>query len=180
MMLKLFFHLLSIMVGIYMIKEDDYLSIIIAFAIFSLFSSVIYFLDFAPDVAIAEIAISSAIIPLIFIVAVSKQREYIVVGDVFSEGELSNKEYIVNILEEFTNQYGLKLHIISNSEDLEIGGVFRTANVDLYVKTLEIGDKYFFIGKESNIVMINMEKQLAANDNINVILMPNIEQLRMD
>jgi len=179
-MIKIFFHVLSIIIAIYIINTKDYLNAIITYTVFSLFSAVIYFLNYGPDVAIAEIAISSAIVPLIFIIAVSKQNEYVVIGDVFISGSDEKQEYILKILNEFTKMNNLKLKIEKDSKYLYMSGVFREVNVDLSIETLKDDKGYYFIGKDSSDLMIKMEKYIEKYENVNVILMPDISMLRGD
>ena len=179
-MIKIFFHILALIIAIYIINTKDYLNAVITYTAFSLFSAVIYFLNYAPDVAIAEIAISSAIVPLIFIIAISKQKEYVVVGDVFNGKFLEKEKYILSVLDEFTRINKLKLKIISNSEDLVMSGVFREINVDLSIETLGNDKGYYFIGKESSVLMHKMEKYIENESKISVILMPDIDMLRSD
>ena len=51
-----------------------------------------YALNQAPDVAIAEVAIGSAIIPLIYVISIARQREYIVLDRVDHDlSELTEK-----------------------------------------------------------------------------------------
>jgi len=179
-MIKIFFHVLSIIIAIYIINTKDYLNAIITYTVFSLFSAVIYFLNYGPDVAIAEIAISSAIVPLIFIIAVSKQNEYVVIGDVFISGSDEKQEYILKILNEFTKMNNLKLKIEKDSKYLYMSGVFREVNVDLSIETLKDDKGYYFIGKDSSDLTIKMEKYIEKYENVNVILMPDISMLRGD
>jgi len=179
-MIKIFFHILAMIIAIYIINTKDYLNAIITYTVFSLFSAVIYFLNYGPDVAIAEIAISSAIVPLIFIIAVSKQNEYVVIGDIFIGNSIEKKEYILKILNEFTKMNNLKLRIESDSKYLYMSGVFREVNVDLSVETLGNDKGYYFIGKGSSDLMAKMEKYVEKYKDVNVILIPDISMLRGD
>ncbi|MDM8534066.1 DUF4040 domain-containing protein [Clostridiaceae bacterium HSG29] len=179
-MIKIFFHILSMIIAIYIIKTDDYLNAIITYTVFSLFSAVIYFLNYGPDVAIAEIAISSAIVPLIFIIAVSKQNEYVVIGEVFMGDSTEKEEYILQILKEFTKKNNLKLKIERDSKYLYMSGVFREVNVDLSIETLKNDKGYYFIGKDSSNLMAKMEIFVEKYKDVNVILMPDISMLRGD
>jgi len=179
-MIKIFFHVLSMIIAIYIINTKDYLNAIITYTVFSLFSAVIYFLNYGPDVAIAEIAISSAIVPLIFIIAISKQNEFIVIGDIFMDVSTEKKEYILKILNEFTKMNNLKLKIEKDSTYLYMSGVFREVNVDLSIETLKNDKGYYFIGKDSNNLMSEMEKFVEKYKDVNVILMPDISMLRGD
>jgi uncharacterized MnhB-related membrane protein len=167
-------------IAIYIVNVKDYLNAVITYTVFSLFSAVIYFLNYGPDVAIAEIAISSAIVPLIFIIAISKQNEYIVVGDVFNGKTLEKEKYIMGVLSGFTKLNKLKLKVISNSEDSVMSGVFRETNVDLNIETLHDDKGFYFIGKESSVLMLKLEKYIENKENINVILMPDLGMLRSD
>jgi len=181
MILKIGFHILAIIMAIYIVNTDEHLEMIIAFSIYSLFISAIYFFNFAPDVAIAEIAIGSAIVPVMLLVSVSKQRGFIVTGDVTGE-DFSEEGTCRKLLEEFCELYGLDLKIIEDLEEdkMVLSGVFRVVNVDLHVKAREGLGGYFFIGKESSILMHRLENMTRDNFDVMVILAPDLNALGGD
>ena len=65
---------LLIFLSIFIIRSKNNLKAIIFFSTFSLVTASFYYFLKAPDLALAEAAIGSAIIPLIYIIAISKQR----------------------------------------------------------------------------------------------------------
>jgi uncharacterized MnhB-related membrane protein len=177
MILKYIMHVLLIIVAIMTIKERNYLRMIIYFSVFSLVISALYFLNAAPDVAIAEIAIGSALIPLIFLLTVSKQRVFIVTGDVMNQCFIDDTGNCKSILQEFCDFYNLDLRIMTNvdEEDLQLTGVFRKVNIDLYVEKRENMDAFYLVGKESSILMNKLEKMVEPYPNLQVILVPDID-----
>lgn len=179
-MLKIFFHVLAITIAINLVLSKDYLNMIISYSVFSLFAAIIYFLNFAPDVAIAEIAIGSAIVPLIFIISVSKQRNFLVAGEIFDNDDKESVEYVLTILETFCEVNNLKLKIVKNVDELVMNGVFRKINIDLVVNKLQSTSGYFFIGKESSLLMHQLDTMTAENFTVNVILAPDVDMIRGD
>jgi uncharacterized MnhB-related membrane protein len=174
---KLIFHILIIIIAISLIFTKDYIDLIVSYAVFSLFAAALYYFNFAPDVAIAEIAIGAAFVPLIFIITVSKQKRFIVTGDVINRCFIDDEGECINILQAFADLYNLELEVLENveEEDLQLTGVFRSVNIDMYIREIQDGDAYYFIGKESSILMKRMEKMTDKYNNIRVILVPDIE-----
>jgi len=154
---------------------------IIFFSVFSLSAASLYYFFSAPDLALAEIAIGSAIIPLVFIITISKQREFLVINHITGQDNfldydsaLSGKGY--KILDAFTKHYNLKL-VIKHDDYDELHGIFRVTNVDLVVEKCKKSGKYILKGKKSNLLMSKLE-QLTENDrDIDVI---RIEEGEMD
>jgi len=181
MILKIGFHILAIIMAIYIVNTDEHLEMIVAFSIYSLFISAIYFFNFAPDVAIAEIAIGSAIVPIMLLVSISKQRSFIVTGDVLNE-DFTEGGRCRNLLEEFCDLYGLDLKVIEDLEEdkMVLSGVFRVVNLDLHVKARQGLGGYFFIGKESSILMNRLEAMTRENNEVMVILAPDLNVLGGD
>ncbi len=83
-----FFHILLIIILVAIILSNENLKIIIYSSVFSLICAILYFLYSAPDVALAEAAIGSAIVPLIYIISISKHSK---VDN--SYNEIENKNY---------------------------------------------------------------------------------------
>src|SRR6056297_3276285 len=77
-----FFQILLIIITVAMVANKNNTIVAILFSVSSLFLALLFFLNKAPDVALAEIAVGSAIMPLILIIAISKQREYVVITHV--------------------------------------------------------------------------------------------------
>jgi putative multicomponent Na+:H+ antiporter subunit B len=181
MILKIAFHILAIIMAIFIVIEEEHLQMVIGFSIFSLFVSAIYFFNYAPDVAIAEIAIGSAIVPIMLLISISKQRNFIVAGDIESD-EFSEEGNCYQLLDDFCELYGLDLKIIKDLDqnELVLSGVFRVVNVDLYVKKREGLGGFFLIGKESSVLMRRLEMMTRGNTDVMVILAPDLDSLGGD
>lgn len=159
------FQILMIIIAFIIILTKDNLRIIIFFAVFSLITASLYFFNHAPDVALAEVAIGSAIIPLIFIISISKQKDFVVINhteDDFSDQSLSEAGKVYEFLDSFAKHYDLKLKIYNNKLG-SIVGIFRSRNVDLIVDKSSKTNKYILTGKESSILMHRLE-QLATEE----------------
>lgn len=177
-------HLLQILLiflSIYIIASKNNLRSIIFFSAFSLITASIYYLFRAPDLALAEAAIGSAIIPLIYIIAISKQREFLVVSHISEKddfftcsNESIGKGY--ELLDSFTKHYNLKL-IINHGKYDELYGIFRSRNIDLVIEKSEESGKYILKGKKTSILMNKLEQLAKDSEEIEVI---KIEEGEMD
>ncbi|MFZ5351360.1 MAG: Na(+)/H(+) antiporter subunit B [Bacillota bacterium] len=171
MRISIVLQLLLVLIAGYIIKSKDNLKLVIAYSAFSLIAACLYFLYKAPDVALAEIAVGSAIIPLIFILSISKQKEFIVINhlkDDFMDNTDTHTGVGYIILSDFCRLYDLKLKIYHNL-DGDIKGIFKVKNVDLIVDRHHLSKKCLFKGKESSILMNKLEKLTAEYDEIKVI-----------
>lgn len=163
-----FVQIILIIIALAIILMKDNLKIIILLSSFSLLSASLYFLNKAPDVALAEVAIGSAIMPLLYILSISKQREFIVISHV-EDAYLSSTGKGFQLLKQFTEFYKLKLYILPNQEDTELKGIFRKSNVDLIIEKDDKSDLYFLIGKESSTLM-NKLQQMVKDDQHTMVI----------
>jgi putative multicomponent Na+:H+ antiporter subunit B len=158
-----------IIISLAIVKSKDNLYIVIYFAIFSLITASLYYLYKAPDVALAEVSIGSAIIPLIFIIAISKQKQFTVINraeEEFMEPSTPGRGYV--ILTGFCKIYGLKLRVSKDKEG-EISGVFRHQNTDLIVQKDSASGRYIFIGKSSSLLMNKLQNILEKEKDMMLI-----------
>lgn len=153
-------------------------TIIILIVSFSFVTASLYLINRAPDVAIAEIAIGSAIIPLIYVISISRQREFVVLDKVMDDfiiqGErLSGIGYV--ILHQLADFYHLELNITNDSglcfldENMD-QTVCEKTNVDLIVTKDSKTGEYVFKGKRSNILMRRLKRFVEPFANIRVEL----------
>ncbi len=168
---------LLIIMAIAIVTHKNTGTIIVLIAVFSLVTASLYVINKAPDVAIAEVAIGSAIIPLIYVISISRQREFIVLDKamddfIISDDAFTGVGYI--FLKRFTDFYHLELNI---SNDVRLCSVGRgreqklceETNVDLIVSKDEETGKYLLKGKESNILMHKLKQMARDYDAIEVI-----------
>lgn len=162
--------ILLIIISLAIVLSKNNLRIVIFFSIFSLVSASLYYFYKSPDLALAEAAIGSAIIPLIFIIAISKQKEFLVVSHLDEDDNFLDIEPVkgkgYKLLDEFTDYYKLKLTIGNSSYD-ELHGIFRVKNVDLVVKKSQ-NDEYIIEGKETSILMNKLEQMAENYEDINI------------
>ncbi len=171
MNINILLQLLLILIAVFIISSKDNLKIVISYSVFSLIAACLYFLYKAPDVALAEIAVGSAIVPLILILSISKQREFIVLNrleDSFLEASDERSGIGYEILSEFCKYYGLKLKIYKKLPG-KANGIFSHRNIDLIVEKHHLSRRYLFKGKESSILMYKLEKLAAPYEDIKVI-----------
>lgn len=153
-------------------------TIIILIASFSLVTASLYIVNRAPDVAIAEIAIGSAIIPLIYVISISRQREFIVLDKVMddfiiTDDKLSGIGYV--LLHRLTDFYHLELNITNDSGLCQLDEhmdkvVCEQTNVDLIITKDPDTGHYIFKGNKSSVLMRKLETIVSPFDNIKVEL----------
>lgn len=162
--------ILLILTSLFIVRIRDNLKVVIFFSLFSLITASLYYFYKSPDLALAEVAIGSAIMPLIFIIAISKQREFLVVSHIDEDDNFLDfkvgKGY--HILEDFTKHYDLKL-IINVGQHDNLKGVFREKNADLVVEKCKNSGKYLLKGKKSSILMTKLEQITKNEDCIEII-----------
>jgi len=158
-----------------LVASNDGILIAILFSLFSLFVGLLFVLNHAPDVAMAEIAIGSAIMPLLLIISISKQREFLVddrVGDGFATNE-DREGY--RLLVTFTKHYNLNLKICHNGI-CNISEVFRKDHVDLIVEKSLDGKQYLLKGKKSSILMNRLAMVAKEFSQISVVSVEESEE----
>ena len=169
--------ILLIILAIAIVVHRNNGTIIILITSFSLVTASLYIMNKAPDVAIAEVAIGSAIIPLIYVISISRQREFIVLDKalddfIISDNQFTGVGYI--LLKRFTDLYHLELNITNDPGLCKLGTgrdqlLCEQTNVDLIVTKDEETNKYILKGKKSSILLQKLESMAKDYDNIEVI-----------
>lgn len=137
-------------------RENDNYKLILYAAFFSFAGASLYFINGAPDLALAEIAIGCAFIPLIFTIAIMRQNTFTVVF--FSdEGKQAYCDPIVliefmGIAEVFCGHHRLKLKIITHPQAYmpSVRGIFRLGNTDLIAHYIEEENQLYVWGNTGN------------------------------
>lgn len=152
-------------------------TIIILIASFSLVTASLYIINKAPDVAIAEIAIGSAIIPLIYVISISRQREFIVLDRSIGSGAMddipSGFGYV--LLHQLAEHYHLELNITNDPSLCQLDEALdrmltQSTNVDLIISKHPESGHYVFKGKRSSTLMKTLKQMAADMDDVDVIL----------
>ena len=150
---------LLIIIALTVIFHKENFTIIIYISAFGLIAAVLYALNQAPDVAIAEVAIGSAIIPLIYVISIARQREYIVLDRVDHDRfELNEQNLrIYELLNSFVDVHDLKLNVCSNipGDDYVLTDEL---NVDLILSYDDQKKKFIIKGKKNRYLSHNLEK----------------------
>lgn len=153
-----------------MLREENNLTLIIYYAIFSFGAATIYFFVQAPDLALAEIAVGCAFIPLIYVIAIGKLKTFTVVIHCYDKGNKCEyneeaKEELLKLLNDFCYLYALELNVIwaVREEDAPVTSIFRVGNTDLIVNYLNALKQFEIQGNSSNIMMPRLEKMIAAS-----------------
>lgn len=162
--------ILMIIVTLFIVFHKKNFTIIIFISVFSLIAATLYTMNQAPDVAIAEVAIGSAIIPLIYVISISRQREFIVL-DKSRHGVIDPDEVLEGIvyelLGEFVETYDLRLNVCCDIEGEE-EELTNQLNVDLIISYDDIHDKFTLKGKASSVLMSKLRKMVANHPKIDV------------
>lgn len=129
---------------------------------FSLLTAFCYVLYQAPDVALAEVAVGSAILPLIFIISISKHRSFVVLNLLPKNCALELEA--LSLLQEFCDRYRLKLVLVSDLalDDVEFK-VFRKRNIDLIIESHEY-EICTFSGVTTSLMMKRLESRIQDYD----------------
>lgn len=165
-MIGMLFQLFMIGVAIAVILQKNNFTIIILMSVYSLIAATLYTLNQAPDVAIAEVAINAAIIPLIYVIAISRQRELIVYdtlhhGDI---GPLSNYSGdIYEYLYAFSKKHKLRLNLCCDLDGNE-QTLMQEMNVDLIITQDSVN--YILKGKKNNVLMKKIVRDLQHHPTI--------------
>jgi putative multicomponent Na+:H+ antiporter subunit B len=159
--------ILLILIALAMVISNNNRTIVIFLAVFSLFSASLYYFNHAPDVALAEVAIGSAIMPLIYIISIAKQREFIVV-DHTEDAYFSYNGEGYKLLKEFTYHYRLKL-IITTKIKGDVTGIFRRSNIDLIIDRSD--QIYQLKGNRTSILLNKLEAMTKDYDQIKIVRM---------
>lgn len=175
-MIKIILMILLLLVTTVIVLEKNNQRVIVYFSVFSLIAASLYFYNHAPDVALAEIAVGSAFIPLIFLITISKQQTITVMMN-------TNKEFAYkNLLEEFCKRENLKLKIIKsedvhNDEAKSIHGAFRRQDIDIIVDYNPKKKRYDLTCKESNMMLDRFKRMTSKVHGIRIIKATDEETL---
>lgn len=151
---------------------------VIYLAVFSLVVAAQYFAYNASDVALAEVAVGAAITPLIFIIAISKQKDFIVVSlikDSFINLEEKDEAmgWGYDLLRKFTETYDLKLKVYFRET---IEGAFPNRKIDLLIDWDTKNNKYLLIGRRSSILLMKLEGMLSKASHVDLVLLEDEEE----
>ncbi len=168
---------LLIILAIAIVVHRNNGTIIILITSFSLVTASLYIINKAPDVAIAEVAIGSAIIPLIYVISISRQREFIVLDKamddfIISDNQFTGVGYI--LLKRFTDLYHLELNITNDARLCSLGAgrdqlLCEQTNVDLIITKDEETNTYILKGKKSSVLLQKLDSMAKDYDNIEVV-----------
>lgn len=169
MILTVLLCLLLMLLVVLMVREEDSTTLIILFFLFSFDAACIYLISSAPDIALAEIAIGCAFIPLVFIITIMRQNTFTVA---FYAGEETQSycdpEVLVAFmaqLEEFCDLYELKPRLVTHPIRFKpaMEGIFRPGNIDILADYDETTGILNLMGNGRNLMIPQLEKILGGN-----------------
>ena len=169
---------LLIIIALTVIFHKENFTIIIYISAFGLIAAVLYALNQAPDVAIAEVAIGSAIIPLIYVISIARQREYIVLDRVNHDRFELNEENlkVYELLNAFVDVHDLKLNVCTDisGDDFVLTDEL---NVDLILSYDDSKKKFIIKGKKSSILVSHLKKAAEQLPILEVIALKDGDSL---
>lgn len=151
--------------------HNNYLLILYA-SLFSFGAACLYFINAAPDLALAEIAIGCAFIPLIFTIAIMRQNTFTVVFFSQEGGQAyCDPEILIEFMaksEIFCARHHLKLKLVTHPSSYQptVRGIFRLGNTDLIANFDEVERKLTIWGNMRNRLI--PELQTAFEDHPHV------------
>lgn len=175
---------LLIILAILVVVENNNLKLIMYFFIFSFTAASIYFLNQALDIALAEVAVGCAFVPLIYLITVSKQKTFTVLidnehlhDDSYKNNDLYKK--LIFLLEDFCRYYTLELKVITKQLQYypTVQGAFRPGNIDLIASLDEENNHLVITGNYSNIMIPRLDKMIRKYKNIDLIRVETYEGL---
>lgn len=133
-MLSVFLISIMLFINMMMIIERNRVKMLLYFSSYSLIASILYFIYKAPDVALSEIVIGVAFIPLILSIGISKQQSINVLFHVKSSSVAEN-------IHRYCNVNDLRYNQITSGqlEKYYAVGVFSTITVDAVVSGSDDG-----------------------------------------
>ncbi len=165
-LIALGFQLFMLVTAIAVVFQKNNFTVIILMSVYSLIAATLYMFNQAPDVAIAEVAINAAIIPLIYVIAISRQRE-IIVYDTLHHGDITPGKVfegeIYTYLYTFSKKNKLRLNVCSDLEG-DDATLIREMNVDFIITKEE--ETYVLKGKSHHMLMKKMVKELKQHPHI--------------
>lgn len=170
--IALILQIFLIVIAIAVVLHKENFTIIIYIASFGLIAAILYTLNQAPDVAIAEVAIGSAIIPLIYVVSISRQREYIILDRVnHNRYDLDEQNIILyEKLSEFVLKHDLKMNVCADMEGYD-ELITKELNVDLIISYNDETKKFELKGKSSSILVKQLKETCNVLDFVDVIFL---------
>ncbi|MCK5762663.1 MAG: DUF4040 domain-containing protein [Clostridiales bacterium] len=147
-----------------MYQKDLYFNVLYL-TMASLIAAVLYTIFNAPDIALAEIAVGCALIPFVYIIAITKQKDLFILDEI--EDELSAR--LIEDIRVLCKNEKLKIRLISekNIHDFELKDVFRKLNVDIIIK--KVGNKHELICKETSELNDHLIQLLKQRTYTNII-----------
>lgn len=175
-MIKTFLLILLLFITLLTVVQKNNQKLVVYFSVFSLIAASLYFYNHAPDVALAEIAVGSAFIPLIFLIAISKQRTFTVMLD------QSGGFIYQTLVDDFCTEENLKLKLI-HAEDIDhddaksVSGVFRRLDVDMIINYNFKKKRYDLLCKSNNKLIDRFENQAQPYHKIKIIRLTDEDTL---
>ena len=147
-----------------MYQKDLYFNVLYL-TMASLIAAVLYTVFNAPDIALAEIAVGCALIPFVYIIAITKQKMFFILDEVADETSAK----LVDDIRALCKDEKLKIKLISekNIHDFELKDVFRKLNVDMIIK--KVGNQHEVICKETSELNDHLIQILKQKTYTNII-----------
>lgn len=161
--------LLLLCLAIVLMVTEHKFKLIAYFAAFSVTAACLYFVNYAPDISLAEIAVGCAFIPLIFTIAITRQNTLVVLffhkPDEQSYCDPDVMIEFMTIAEAFCSDNGLKLKILTKPIHYmpDINGIFKPGNIDLLADYQEETKVLKLHGNLKNVLIPKLKERLRGH-----------------
>lgn len=149
--------------------HNNYYLILFA-AMFSFCAASLYFINAAPDLALAEMAIGCAFIPLVYTITIRRQNTFTVIF--FSQdgsAAYCPPELLIEFMavtETFCAKHNLKLRLLTHPSvyDASARGIFKLGNTDLVANYIEETSSLKLWGNTFNKMIPELATHLESSD----------------
>lgn len=173
-MLEIILCILLFIIAINIVSTHNNLYLIVYFSAFSFITACIYFISKAPDLALAEIAVGCAFIPLIYTIAISKQKRFTVLfftGNMPENSNLSDVNTDLNLLlNRFANHYKIKIDRKDSNSIFKsnIKSISKPGNADLII-TYDPNSNCLIVKGIITNIMLNTLEQMNHSNQIKIV-----------
>lgn len=159
-----------------LITENNF-RLILYFAAFSLTAAGLYMLLHAPDIALAEIAVGCAFVPLIYTIAVMKQTTLNVVVKCADPDQAAcymdpdRLDEFMGEVGRFCDLYGLEAKLVGGLEGrvTTVAGIFRPNSPDLLIDYDPARNIIRVEGNENNCMIESLERWMNQTPGVEFI-----------
>lgn len=151
---------IQIIFTIALIFQKNLFYCVVIITISSIISAVLFVIFNAPDIALAEIAVGCALIPFVYIISITKQKDFLILDQIRDE----SSQHIIEAFDEFCSDKKLRLKVLTEgyTEEYSLSNVLRVKNIDMVINKSD--DIYEIACKSSSDINDQAIKFIEAFD----------------